>query len=71
MPFCFRFPPRVAGTGYQMRPMPDPDQPALCDHRIAANKAFARKAGVSFSTFSINDSEFEFHLFFLSMANPL
>jgi hypothetical protein len=33
---------------------------------MAVKRAFAREAGLSFSTFSVNDSEF--HLFFLSMA---
>jgi hypothetical protein len=69
MPFRFRFPPRVAGTDSPMRPMVYSLLPALCDHRIAANAAFAREAWLSFSTFSFNDSEF--HLFFLSMANRL
>jgi hypothetical protein len=45
-----------------MRPMPDSDLPALCDHCIIAKRAFAREARLSFLTFSINDSEFEFHL---------
>ena len=58
MPFCFRFPPRVAGTGAPMRPMPDFNLPALGDHRIAAKIAFAREASLSFSTFPFNDSEF-------------
>src|SRR5262245_58057845 len=66
MPFCFRFPPMVAGTSYLMRPMVVSDLPALCDHFISANRAFAREARLSLSTFSFNDSEF--HLFFLSMA---
>jgi hypothetical protein len=48
--------------------MRDSVLPALGDHRIAAITSFAREAGLSFSTFSFNDSEF--HLFFLSMANP-
>jgi hypothetical protein len=47
--------------------MPDSVVPALCDHCIAAKKAFAREASLSFSTFFSNESEF--HLFFLSMAN--
>jgi hypothetical protein len=51
--------------------MPDSDLPALGDHCLAAILAFARQARLSFSTFSFNDSEFEFHLFFLSMANRL
>src|SRR5262245_36587034 len=58
MPFCFRFPPTVAGTGSSMRPMPDSDLPALCDHCIIANRAFAREAPLSFPTFSFNGSEF-------------
>jgi len=62
LPFCFRFPPTVAGTGSSMRPMPDSDLPALCDHCIIAKRAFAREASLSSSTFSFNDSEFEFHL---------
>jgi hypothetical protein len=41
MPFCFRFPPTVASKGSSMRPMPDSDLPALCDHRIIAKRAFA------------------------------
>jgi hypothetical protein len=49
--------------------MPDSVLPALCGHCFAANGAFGREAGLSFSTFSFNDSEF--HLFFLSMANRL
>jgi hypothetical protein len=51
--------------------MPDIVLPALCDHCIAATNAFAPEAWLSSSTFSVNDSEFEFHLFFLSMANRL
>jgi hypothetical protein len=34
---------------------------------MAVKRAFACEAGLSFSTFSVNDSEF--HLLFLSMAN--
>jgi hypothetical protein len=44
--------------------MPDSDIPALGDHRIAAIAAFAPEAGLRFSTFSVNDSEFEFHFVF-------
>jgi hypothetical protein len=51
--------------------MPDSDLPALRDHCIAAKRAFARETRLSLLTFSFNDREFEFHLFFLSMANPL
>src|SRR5262249_39635022 len=68
MPLCFRFPPTVAGKGSPMRPMPDSDLLALCDHCIIAKRAFAREASLSFSTFSVNDSEFEFHL--LSLQWP-
>jgi len=56
---------------FSARPMPDIVFPAFCDHCIAANTTHAPEAGLSFSTFSFNDSEFEFHLFFLSMANRL
>src|SRR5215471_10791812 len=64
MPFCFRFPQIVAGMGSPMCPMPDSESalPALWDHCTAATRAFAREAALSFSTFSINESEF--HLFF-------
>jgi hypothetical protein len=44
--------------------MRDSDIPALGDHRIAAIAAFAPEAGLRFSTFSVNDSEFEFHFVF-------
>src|SRR5215472_13763909 len=67
MPFCFRFPPMVAGTVSPMRPMVDSILSAFCNHRMAVNRAFAREAGLGFSAFSFNKSEF--HLFFLSMAN--
>jgi hypothetical protein len=57
----------VAGTVSLMRPMVDSMLSAFCNHRMAVNRAFARKAGLSFSTLSFNKSKF--HLFFLSMAN--
>jgi hypothetical protein len=38
---------------------------------MAVKTTFAREAGFSFSTFSVNDGEFEFHLFFLSIPNRL
>src|SRR5215467_5191601 len=61
MPFCFRFPPMVAGTVSPMRPMVDSVLSAFCNHRMAVKRACAREAALSFSTFSVNDSEF--HLF--------
>jgi hypothetical protein len=50
--------------------MPDVVLPALSDHRSAATNAFAPEAGLRFSTFSVNEGEFEFHLCSPSMANP-
>jgi hypothetical protein len=64
MPFCLRFPPLVAGTGFQMCPMPDSVLPALCDHYVTAKTAFTPEASLSCSTFSFNDGELEFHLAF-------
>jgi hypothetical protein len=49
--------------------MPDVVLAAPGDHRTAAKTTFAQQAALRFSTFSINVSKLEFHLFFLSMAN--
>jgi hypothetical protein len=51
--------------------MPDSESalPALWDHCTAATRAFGGEAGLSFSTFSVNESEFQF--VFPSMANRL
>src|SRR5215475_5586354 len=69
MPFCFSFPPMVAATGSPMRPMVDSVVSAFCDHCTAANGALGREAGLSFTTFSSNDSKF--HLLSFQGANAL
>src|SRR5262249_16237509 len=57
MPFCFIFPPRVAGTDSPMRPLVDSVLSAFCGHCTVANTAFAREARQCFSPFSFNESE--------------
>jgi len=58
VPFNFVLPPRVTGVTPFVSPVPNPRLSALCDHRVTASLARARKIGLSLSALFIDESKF-------------